>query len=269
MTERFNAGHSDPRVAIASLPEAGYSKTDESEISRILHQVCNELAWASRERGAFGEVIPSGARVLVKPNLVLHENQGPWGFDAVVTHPSLIRAAVEAALLAKPARVLVGDAPLQGCDFGRLLNRTGLDVWARDLVARESRFKGIRDFRRTTCTFENGVRHATENLQPEDHFVLFDLGKESLLEPVTDRRDNFRVTCYDWRLLAKTHSAGRHCYLVARDVIEADVVINLPKLKTHKKAGITCALKNLVGINGNKEYLPHHRLGGSKAGGDC
>jgi hypothetical protein len=70
-------------------------------------------------------------------------------------------------------------------------------------------------------------------------------------------------------LLARTHTRGRHQYLVARDVIEADVVINLPKLKTHKKAGITCALKNLIGINGNKEFLPHHRLGGARTGGDC
>jgi hypothetical protein len=69
--------------------------------------------------------------------------------------------------------------------------------------------------------------------------------------------------------MAKTHGRGRHRYLVARDVIAADVVINLPKLKTHKKAGITCALKNLIGINGNKEYLPHHRLGGANLGGDC
>src|SRR5581483_2235578 len=53
------------------------------------------------------------------------------------------------------------------------------------------------------------------------------------------------------------------------EIIDADVVINLPKLKTHKKAGITCALKNLVGINGNKEYLPHHRVGGLESGGDC
>jgi hypothetical protein len=70
-------------------------------------------------------------------------------------------------------------------------------------------------------------------------------------------------------LLEKTHSARRHQYLVARDVIEADVIINLPKLKTHKKAGLTCALKNLIGINGNKEYLPHHRMGGAETGGDC
>ena len=51
--------------------------------------------------------------------------------------------------------------------------------------------------------------------------------------------------------------------------LEADVIINLPKLKTHQKAGITCALKNLIGINGNKEYLPHHRIGGFELGGDC
>ncbi|HSK65119.1 MAG TPA: DUF362 domain-containing protein, partial [Pyrinomonadaceae bacterium] len=100
-------------------------------------------------------------------------------------------------------------------------------------------------------------------------FVLFDLGADSLLEPITDEKDDFRVTCYDPRLMAKTHGRGRHRYLVARDVMTADVVINLPKLKTHKKAGITCALKNLIGINGNKEYLPHHRLGGTDLGGDC
>src|SRR3712207_1231170 len=35
------------------------------------------------------------------------------------------------------------------------------------------------------------------------------------------------------------------------------------------KAGNTSTLKNLIGINGNKEYLPHHRLGGSARGGDC
>ena len=58
-------------------------------------------------------------------------------------------------------------------------------------------------------------------------------------------------------------------YLLARDLLEADVVLNLPKLKTHKKAGVTCALKNLIGINGNKEFLPHHRVGGAATGGDC
>ena len=57
--------------------------------------------------------------------------------------------------------------------------------------------------------------------------------------------------------------------VVDQAIIDADLVINVPKLKTHKKAGVTGALKNLVGINGNKEFLPHHRKGGAASGGDC
>jgi hypothetical protein len=55
---------------------------------------------------------------------------------------------------------------------------------------------------------------------------------------------------------------------VARDILAADIVINVPKLKTHMKAGVTLALKNLVGINGSKEFLPHHRKGAADRGGD-
>ena len=50
--------------------------------------------------------------------------------------------------------------------------------------------------------------------------------------------------------------------------MEADVFINIPKLKTHKKVGLTCALKNLVGINANKNWLPHHTEGTTDRGGD-
>ena len=73
--------------------------------------------------------------------------------------------------------------------------------------------------------------------------MLFDLGEESLLEPISETQGAFRVTCYDPRRMIRTHTLGRHRYLVAKEIIEADVVINLPKLKTHKKAGVTCALK--------------------------
>src|SRR6185312_2947588 len=96
-----------------------------------------------------------------------------------------------------------------------------------------------------------------------------DLGSDSLLEPLAADAEKFRVTMYNPDLLQRSHSRGRHQYLIAREVLQADVVINLPKLKSHKKACVTGALKNLVGINGNKEYLPHHRKGGSEGGGDC
>jgi uncharacterized protein (DUF362 family) len=255
----------DPGVVAVVRAAGGNARRDD------LARLAALLGWDEAGRGAFGRVIPEGARVVVKPNLVLHENQGVGGLEPLVTDPELIRAVAEEALRAGASSVVVGDAPIQGCDFERLLAATGLDAWAAETQARDPRFTGVVDFRRTTCTFVDGVRVAMEELQPEERFVLLDLGSSSLLEPVTDDggMGRFRVTCYDPRLMRATHAHGRHRYLVARDLLEADVVINLPKLKTHKKAGITCALKNLVGINGNKEFLPHHRVGSAAQGGDC
>ena len=79
---------------------------------------------------------------------------------------------------------------------------------------------------------------------------------------------DFRVTMYDHRLMQAHHDQRKHEYLVSNSVLDADLIINLAKLKCHSKAGITGALKNLVGINGHKEYLPHHTNGSPAEGGD-
>jgi hypothetical protein len=73
---------------------------------------------------------------------------------------------------------------------------------------------------------------------------------------------------YDLSVINYHHSNGRHEYLISKSAITADVVINIPKLKTHKKTGITCSLKNLVGINGDKNWLPHYTIGDPTLGGD-
>ena len=99
-------------------------------------------------------------------------------------------------------------------------------------------------------------------------YTLIDLGRESLLADIEDRAARFRVTMYDHRLMRQHHAEARHEYLLANSVLDADLVINAPKLKTHLKAGVTAALKNLIGINGHKEYLPHHTNGCPSTGGD-
>src|SRR5262249_4524516 len=73
---------------------------------------------------------------------------------------------------------------------------------------------------------------------------------------------------YDVGETNTVHSGGCHKYRVSRTIVSADVFINLPKMKTHKKAGITCSLKNLVGINTYKNWLPHHTEGTPDEGGD-
>lgn len=257
---------SESMVALKQLAPA---YNDEPGFISGLRRLACRLDWGDHDSSAFARIIPEGSRVMVKPNFVLDHNQGPWTFDAVITHPSTVRSIVSELLKTRASQISVGDAPVQGCDFDRLLQRTGLGEWAKDLMQREPRFTGIHDFRRTASVFKDGVRYAVENRIPESRYSLFDLGVDSLLEPVTSTQPRFRITCYDPKFLAQTHRSGRHQYLISKDVLEADVVINLPKLKIHCKAGITNALKNLVGINGNKEYLPHHRFGGTAEAGDC
>lgn len=257
----------EPVVGIVRTRDATYQGGHQAMRGEV-KRLADMLGWSHPSLGPLGAVIPRGARVLVKPNWVNHVNEAPFGMEPLVTHAALIRAVVELLLETSPEYVTIGDAPIQGCDFEKLIDASGLRDWSTDLQARDARYRGILDFRRTKAVVRDGVREAREDLVPMDQFVLFDLGPESLLEEITSP-GQFRVTMYDPRLMAATHAPGRHQYLVARSVIDADVVVNLPKLKTHKKAGITCALKNLIGINGNKEYLPHHRVGGSEAGGDC
>src|SRR5687767_258497 len=116
---RLESQLSDTVVAAARLPRASYveSPSGEDPVSAALERATRALGWADEERGLFASVIPEGARVLIKPNFVMHQNEGPWGMEPLVTHPSIVRAVVEAALRAGPSEVIVGDAPVQGCDF--------------------------------------------------------------------------------------------------------------------------------------------------------
>ncbi len=53
---------------------------------------------------------------------------------------------------------------------------------------------------------------------------------------------------------------------VARELLEAEVVINLPKLKTHQMMGLTCAVKNMFGaIVGLRKPQLHLQAGSDKA----
>ena len=223
----------------------------------------------------FGDLVSQGQRVLIKPNWVLHANHLDGSIESLVTHTSVIRVLLDYLMVALDGRgiVEIADAPLQGCDFDLLRERTKIE---RLLDLYRTQFPRVRfasvDLRKTTLSprskwGRDGGRQLSQSGDPRG-YTLVDLGQESLLTDIEDRSNRFRVTMYDHRLMARHHARGKHEYLIANSVLEADLIINVPKLKTHIKAGITASLKNLVGINGHKEYLPHHVNGSPATGGD-
>ena len=71
----------------------------------------------------------------------------------------------------------------------------------------------------------------------------------------------YQVSDYDKADTATFHHDTVHDYEINSDILQADVVINFCKPKTHRLAGITAAMKNMVGITYNKACLPHRSAG--------
>ncbi len=213
-----------------------------------------------------GQSIISGRSVLMKPNWVTHSTK-PGDQYCLRTHDNFILATLAALLDYKPTKVLVGDAPIQGCDWGKMISPS-FKRKVNALSIESGIPVQIIDFRRRT--FHRNGNRPKYDLRPIEEYIIFDLGSRSFLEPIiSNAKTNFRVTDYDPGRMTSAHSRGVHKYCIRKDFFDADVIISLPKIKTHQKTAITGALKNIVGINGDKDFLPHHRLGGTKRGGDC
>ena len=213
-------------------------------------------------------ILRPGQRVVVKPNLVFHRHYRGGGLEALITAPGLIRAVCDRVFEAvgRQGEVTLGDAPLQSCDWERLIAETGLKNWP-DEYARKGYWLTLADFRRFASTDLKGLKH-TPVERPGDPagYRTVDLGADSLHAGRDWRR--YRVTNYDPAAMTAHHNEYTHEYLISGSFLSADAVVSVPKLKTHRKSGLTCAMKNLIGINGSKDWLPHHTAGGTSEGGD-
>ncbi len=248
-------------VEAPELPQGRVTDIAAAAVRSLLAQWGLDAArFGSRDWNPFSDLIRPGERVTLKPNWVLHFNESGGGMDCLVTHASVIEAVARYVALAEPGSIVIGDAPVQGCDFEVLQRDCGFERMRQRLEAGGIPVRVV-DFRRTVLSGHEAGAARREGRRELDCFVEVDLGAHSLLEPISGDSEQFRVAMYDPDMMQRNHAPGRHKYLIAREVLDADVVVSLPKLKTHKKSCVTGALKNLIGINGNKEYLPHYRKG--------
>ncbi len=217
-----------------------------------------------------GTVIRSGDRVVVKPNWVLHTHFSDLNYDSVVTHSSVLRAVADYALLAAgpSGTVVIADAPLRDADFTELVRRTRIDEVVAYYRSRSCPVD-LADLRYLSVVQRDGfvVRRTFHDDRAERSRVV-DLGSASAFAEIEPLMHRVAGADYDRRPTRSHHTEGRHRYRVSQLILDADVVISVGKLKTHKKTGVTLSMKNLVGINVDKNYLPHYRIGMPRQGGD-
>ncbi len=263
-----------PERAYPEYPFDNNLKTKNSvyeSIRNSLHLLClDKTNFGTKGWNPLGGLIKPGDNVLLKPNLIRESHSSRYDeWEQVITHPSIIRAVLDYVFIALKGkgRVTIADGPQTDSDFDEIVRRTGLDQ-----IVDYFRDKGLEvsllDLRRDRWLQRNGVTYKRESLpgDPAGYTTInLDSSSEFANYPLNGR---FYGADYDIEETAKYHGNGRHAYVLCRSVMDADVLINLPKMKTHKKTGVTLSLKNMVGANGHRNCLPHHTLGTPSEGGD-
>ncbi|MCC7142169.1 MAG: DUF362 domain-containing protein, partial [Candidatus Eisenbacteria bacterium] len=224
------------------------------------------------------------SRVVLKPNAVLHHHALGLDLFSIVTHPAVVRAVLDYVWIALQAaaraagggavagRISIADAPQFNSDWAAYLSRTGMGaipVFYRERTGFEVELLDLRRMvgeNDAQTGIASGSRRRTQEGDPRG-YALIDLGDASAFADLPGC-DRIYAADYDRAFASSAHLGGRHEYCVSRTVLESDLFISLPKLKTHGKVGVTLNLKGLVGINGDKNYVPHYRIGAADAGGD-
>jgi uncharacterized protein (DUF362 family) len=242
---------------------------EPEQVTKAIGRLFALLGWHS-ENPLGGHVCP-GNTVVLKPNWISEKHsKNPNEWDSVITNPTVITSVLEFVLLALKGRgkVIIADAPQTNSSFSKILQLVDAKRWEKMGEERGVSVE-ILDLRDDEWTSQGGLIVKRRKLPGDPKgSVTTDLKDKSAffnkpLPPLGYYGADYESNETTW-----AHSDGRNIYKVSRSVIDADVFINLPKLKTHKKAGITVCMKNLVGINTYKNYLPHHSVGTPKQGGD-
>lgn len=216
------------------------------------------------------DFISIGDTVLVKPNWVSNKNNNPdAGLDCLVTHTSVLRCILDYCVIALKGsgKIIIGDAPIQGADLEDLLITNHVYELIQFYKIRGVDIE-IDDFRLLKVYGKNGVYNQKKEINSYDDTINVNLSSKSKFSEFDKFDSNYHVMDYSVKKTKEYHTKNNHIYNINKKVLEADVIINLPKPKCHKLAGVTGALKNMVGIVADKACLPHDSLGSKSKQGD-
>ncbi len=207
-----------------------------------------------------GEIIHPGDRVVLKPNFVLSHHAQGGDLFSIITHPAVIRAVLDYVMLALKGEgsVVIADAPQMDCDFSALREQTGLSVlqeWFWKTYHAPLEVLDFRSFWQKGMQDEVAYYHLRVPMPGDPQGELWvNLGKRSAFYGVHDS-SRFYGADYNRQEVIRHHHGEIQEYAVSKTILSADVVISIPKLKVHKKVGVTLNTKGLVGICTNKNIV--------------
>jgi uncharacterized protein (DUF362 family) len=227
-----------------------------------------------KEWNPFKNIVSPGYKVVIKPNFVASSHSAGRNLYSIITHPSVIRVIIDYVYTALEGEgeIIIADSPMMDCNFNELMERTKLPT-IQEFYWKKRKFEiKILDLRDFWLDIKNGdvaqfVKRRKKLSGDPLGSVLVNLGGYSRLCEKVDFK-NFCGPYYNRDETITHHHGTVHEYLISGSVLAADVVISVPKLKVHKKVGVTLNAKGMVGISTNKNFLVHYTLGTSEEGGD-
>lgn len=255
-------------------PEYAWSELS-TEPNNVYDACRNLLKNLGLDRECFGtpawnpmkEIISGGEVVLIKPAMTVDKNISGDSIFAIIPHGSVIRAILDYVLLARPYKIIIADGPIPNARFKDVCRLQGLDEVVNYFQRIQSQtVVELLDIRDEYAPKDSRGKVINIFKLPGDPlgYELIDLGSDSMLEPISEDWMAFRSvsSVRPERFAPPTyHRKGLHLYSIPRSILMTDTVINVAKMKTHRKVGISCVVKNVVGITNKKFWLPHWREG--------
>lgn len=215
-------------------------------------------------------LIQPGNKVVIKPNFVKESHlykRSEWEY--VITHPQIIKLVLENVIdaLQDNGTIYIVDAPQTDSDFKKIIENTKLLEIINELQKKTKVKIHCYDLREERWHYKQGIIVKKETLKGDPKgYVTVNLGTASEFQ--NKKNKQYYGADYDMNETRKYHNELDNIYVMSKTILDCDVFINIPKLKTHKLGGITGCLKNLVGTCVIKNSIPHHTLGTPECGGD-
>lgn len=223
----------------------------------------------------FRGLIENNQLVVIKPNLVIEEKKKLIGSNCITSHASIIRPIIDYLYQLQKTEdinfeIVIGDVPLQSANFDKIIEQNGLKALVDYFKSKYFLNVSLLDLRNEIAQVStNGYVIRTLDIANDPLGYTNVCLENSFLDDIIKDSKKFSIGSYNDKETYKRHSKlNKHYYHISNTVLESDLFINIPKLKTHQKSGITVALKNLIGINGDKSWIPHYRKGSPKFNGD-